>query len=63
MDHIIKAAREFPELSDHEVINIASIRRERAENVPAISGNTYIKILDRFEENEPVFKWVNLTPC
>lgn len=56
---LIETAREFPRVDDIEVVSIARIRTERAENKPEPFFNLYIRAFSHFEDENPVFKWEN----
>ena len=57
---LIKTAREFADRDDIDIVDIANIRAQRAENAPAEMGNNYVREFSHFDENgKPVFKWAN----
>lgn len=58
-EKIIETAREFPASESLEVINIATIRAERAEDAPVSAGNAYTRVLSHFEKGSPIFVWQN----
>ena len=58
---LIETARDFPNLTADEVVDIAhkrAERAERAENAPAMNNN-YVREFSHFENGKPIFRWSN----